>query len=326
MNRHGLSLRQRTHIAQKLPPDVENYVTSFHQFVIRERKQFDFELSQIGNMDETPMFFDLPGNTTVNRIGEKTISVKTSGNEKSHFTVILSCMADGTKLKPAVVFKRKTIPKESFPSGICVYVQPKGWVDEHVLDQWLNDVWFSRPGGLIHNKSLLVWDMFRAHLTDKVKGRLSEKGTRQAVIPGGCTSVLQPLDVSLNKPFKSNIRCSWNEWMINGPRETTKAGNLKRPSLVKVCEWIVNAWNAIPKEMVMKSFLKCGISNSLAGTENDAFYEEFTSNCARYSDCVEENVEENVESDDSYVYDPALTDEQVRELFNSDNESDFEGF
>jgi hypothetical protein len=98
MNRHDLSLRQRTHIAQKLPRDIDTKVTSFQRFVIDLRKEHDFELRTIGNIDETPMFFDMPGSRTVK--GSKTVSVKTSGSEKSHFTVILSCLAGGTKLKP----------------------------------------------------------------------------------------------------------------------------------------------------------------------------------------------------------------------------------
>ena len=48
----------------------------------------------IGNMDETPMFFDMPGNRTVDVKGASTVSIKTSGAEKQHFTVILSCLAD----------------------------------------------------------------------------------------------------------------------------------------------------------------------------------------------------------------------------------------
>lgn len=63
------------------------------------------------------MFFDMPGNRTVNVKGASSVNLCTTGSEKSHFTVILACMADGTKLKPAVVFKRKTMPKESFPPG-----------------------------------------------------------------------------------------------------------------------------------------------------------------------------------------------------------------
>ena len=130
MNRHGLCLRQRMHIAQKLPKDVEDKVMNFHKFVIDLRKSQQFHLRAIGNMDETPMFFDMPGNRMVDVKGASTVSIKTSGAEKQHFTVILSCLADGTKLKPAVVFKRKTMPKEKLPEDIIVFVQEKGWVDE----------------------------------------------------------------------------------------------------------------------------------------------------------------------------------------------------
>jgi len=88
--------------------------------------------------------------------GAKTVSVKTTGVEKQYFTVILSCLADGTKLKPAIVLKRKTMPKEKLPAGVVVYVQPKGWVDESILMDWLGDVWFNRPGALLNRKSTLV--------------------------------------------------------------------------------------------------------------------------------------------------------------------------
>ena len=98
--------------------------------------------------------------------GASTVSIKTSGVEKQHFTVILSCLANGTKLKLSVVFKRKTMPKEKLPEDIIVFVQEKGWVDERVLFGWLRKVWFKRPGALLNGKSMLVWDKFCAHLLD----------------------------------------------------------------------------------------------------------------------------------------------------------------
>ena len=62
-------------------------------------------------MDKTPISFDLPPNRTVDFKGQKTNTVKLTGAEKSYMTVVLSCLADGTKLLPMVVFKRKTMPK-----------------------------------------------------------------------------------------------------------------------------------------------------------------------------------------------------------------------
>ncbi|MCG7877729.1 MAG: hypothetical protein N0C90_15530 [Candidatus Thiodiazotropha endolucinida] len=312
-------------IAQKLPSDVDNKVQSFHSFVINERKKVEFDLSQIGNMDETPMFFDMPGNRTVDVKGATTVSVKTMGGEKSHFTVILSCMADGTKLRPAVVFKRKTMPKEKIPSDLLVMVQPKGWVDEPILMEWLEKVWFRRPGALLNPNSLLVWDMFRVHLLDSVKRRLRERKTRQAVIPGGTTSLLQPLDVCLNKPFKSNMRNLWNDWMVNGEKTLTKAGNLRRPDITTVCSWVIEAWNMIPASMVLKSFLKCGISNNMDGTEDDELYSDYvrSDNTTTTSEIT---VEDEIDVDTG-IYDDRLTEDQFHEMFgHSDDEDEFEGF
>ena len=68
--------------------------------MIRMRKKNKYDLQQIGNMDETPMNFDMPPSHTVNTVGEKSIGIKTTGNEINHFTVILACLADGMKLKP----------------------------------------------------------------------------------------------------------------------------------------------------------------------------------------------------------------------------------
>ena len=142
MKRHGLSLRQRTKISQKLPEDLEEKITKFHSFVLGLRKKYNFDLQQIGNMDETPMFFDLPGNRTIDSIGKKTIQIRTTGHERTHFTVVLACMADGTKLKPMVIFKRKTIPKnEKFPPGENEEEIPPCWdTDEKMSQQEWEDL------------------------------------------------------------------------------------------------------------------------------------------------------------------------------------------
>ena len=56
-------------------------------------------------MDETPMAFNLSSNTTVEQRGTKTVSILSTGHEHSNFTVILACMADGTKLPPSYYFQ-----------------------------------------------------------------------------------------------------------------------------------------------------------------------------------------------------------------------------
>ena len=114
MHRHNLVIRQKTKIAQRLLKDLDHKITQFQTFVINQRKRNEYSMAPIGNMDETPMLFDVVGNTTINKKGEKTILVKTTGHETQHFTVVLVCFADGTKLPLMIIVKRKTMPKDKF--------------------------------------------------------------------------------------------------------------------------------------------------------------------------------------------------------------------
>ncbi|KAF6114623.1 hypothetical protein HJG60_010587 [Phyllostomus discolor] len=121
-------------------------------------------------MDEVPLSFDVPSNKTVDVKGAKTINVKTSGNDKTHYTVVLSCCADGTKLPPMLIFKRKkNMPKEAIPRGVIVHVHDKGWMDENGMKTRMEKVWSKCPGGLLKKPALLVLDQFRTRITEATK-------------------------------------------------------------------------------------------------------------------------------------------------------------
>jgi len=93
------------------------------------RKKLCFKIGQLGNMDEVPLTFDVLSNKTVDVKGAETIMIKTSGNEKTRYTVVLACCGDETKLPPILIFKRKTLPKDVIPHGSYVHVLSKGWMD-----------------------------------------------------------------------------------------------------------------------------------------------------------------------------------------------------
>lgn len=93
MKRRKLSLRRRTKIGQKLPKQTEELLENFHRFVIRLRIEKSYEMCNIFNMDETPVWFDMAGNFTVDQTGEKTIHIRETGNDKNRFTVVLTCAA-----------------------------------------------------------------------------------------------------------------------------------------------------------------------------------------------------------------------------------------
>ena len=95
-------------------------------------------------MDEVPLTFDIPMNRTVEPRGANSVAVKTTGHEKSHFTCVLAVTASGKKLPPMVIFKRKTLPKDKLPKGIVVRVNPKGWMDNPMMIEWLKHCFVKR--------------------------------------------------------------------------------------------------------------------------------------------------------------------------------------
>lgn len=204
MRRFKFSNRRKTTVAQRLPEDLEEKCQEFLSYVHYKRINYNYPAALIGNMDETPLTFDLPRNTTIDQTGNKTISIRTCGYEKSGFTVVLSCMADGKKLPPMIIFKLKKIPRLTFPSGVIVRTNSEGWMNAEEMLYWIETVWDKRS--MIKDpRSLLVMDSFRGHLVPSVKSRFIEKHTDLAIIPGGLTSKIQPLDVSINKSFKSKV-------------------------------------------------------------------------------------------------------------------------
>jgi transposase-like protein len=214
MSRHSLVNRRRTTVAQRLPEEYNEQQQNFLSYLLYLRTEHDYPLNLIGNMDETPMAFNLPSQTTIEERGKRTVSILTTGHERTHFTVTLACLADGTKLPPLIIFKLVKVPREQFPDGIYVHANPTGWMDEKEMIWWVENVWCRKANLGSNLRSLLILDSFIAHRTDPVKRRFKEKNTDMAVILGGLTSRLQPLDVSLNKAFKAKVvRCY--EFKIN---------------------------------------------------------------------------------------------------------------
>ena len=71
--RHGLSLRQRTSVAQKDPDQLINRIVSYLIQARRLQQKFTFAPSNIYAMDETPVWEDMVATTTVEKVGAKEV-------------------------------------------------------------------------------------------------------------------------------------------------------------------------------------------------------------------------------------------------------------
>jgi len=62
------------------------------------RKEFAVPDTNLFNMDETPVFYDMPASKSITDKSEKRVYVTTTNSEKRRITVTLCCNAAGEKL------------------------------------------------------------------------------------------------------------------------------------------------------------------------------------------------------------------------------------
>ncbi|CAI7854880.1 unnamed protein product [Closterium sp. NIES-53] len=195
----------------------------------------------------------MPATATVEQTGVKSVPIRSGGYQKERIAVMLACMATGEKLKPWVVFKRKTVPKGDFLNGkdvdvLCVRLvfastplttvpffadvvvgvqENRSMAAENVI-KWLDKAAapFIKPKfGVQGRSTLLVLDSYRGHLTKEVKKKFAEYNIIPAVIPAGCTAEVQPLNVAINKSFKASVRQQYQNWFEEeGMNALTAAG------------------------------------------------------------------------------------------------------
>ena len=129
------------------------------------------------------------------------------------------------------------------------------------------------PGGL-REKSLLVLNSFQCHKSDDVKELLcDDHRTRLAIIPGGMTSVLQSLDISVNKHMTVLLQRKWNNWYASDSHSFTASGGMIKLELLDLDLWMDHQGMGRPSYHHQGQ--ECCISSKLDGTENVIVWEDY---------------------------------------------------
>lgn len=141
LKRHSFTLHRETSIQQKLPAHLEGKLSSFLCDIKALRTQHRFPNELIINMDETPVYFDMAANSTIEKRGKNEVVIRSTGAHKRRFTVTLTCTAAGQMLQPFVTFKAKTermLKKIQYnEKDVIITTQAKGWMDQKLLQKWI---------------------------------------------------------------------------------------------------------------------------------------------------------------------------------------------
>lgn len=262
-----------------------------------------FLLRNIVNADQTPLFLEPARNQTVQAIGSKDVAIKTGGKEKVRFTAMLAVNAAGEKLKPLIIFKGKpqqpkpgVLPRkrtverefwdkvdnkgEKYPStGLAYAVQENAWHSQVVMDNvWIPKVWNQRLGAsAVKSKSeetLLMWDDYLPHKSEKTLSALAETNTFVHMIPGGLTPKMQSLDGEINKVFKNGVQNLFDDWSARPGAAKDANGYPVPPSRGLIAQWAKKSWDQVDKATIMRSWKRTGALLPLDGSGDAEFIEK----------------------------------------------------
>ncbi|KAK1937794.1 Pogo transposable element with KRAB domain [Phytophthora citrophthora] len=216
---------------------VANVFAQSIQHVIEEdgilsAERGDAKLAAVFNMDQTAIYIDMAGKTTIDFIGSFTVDVQ---------------QATGIKLPPLIVF-----------AGI-----PGGPVSQEVWNPM-----FGSPGAdhAVQKKTFCnevvmkelptaALDSLKVHKMASVRVAIDQCCTQVQFVPPGITGLCQPMDIAVMKPFKDAFR--YEAVSRAPPGHLFPASTSEKRALMS--GFVVEAWNAVKPETIVKGFARAGV-------------------------------------------------------------------
>jgi len=141
-------------------------------------------------------------------------------NDKRQITVLLTCTLTGKLLPtPDFIYGGKTpacLPKRAGPEGWYLCYTENHWSNEETMIAYLHNILLPHVVTTCRDLKLfsmhpclVIFDQSKAQMTEWFLKALEDNNILVAEVPVNCTDRLQQLDLSVNKPIKSHIKCIW---------------------------------------------------------------------------------------------------------------------
>lgn len=209
--------------------------------------------SRIFNMDETAFSTCNDHSQVLSLIGSDCIPGGQNGDPKECFTVIVT-ISKACRMLPLWYIAEGTTDRCHKQFGDeCNFVDEEvithsenGWSTESIMLDYLP--WMKEQAG---GPCALVWDIFRAHCTDKVRDKARALEIELVFVPANGTAIYQPCDLRIMGILK---KMSQMEWEIARRRGRNKVVWNKSSAAVVCSNVLLNnispfaigqAWGAI---------------------------------------------------------------------------------
>ena len=231
----------------------EDNVRSFFENLQHLYSMHEYALDRIWNCDESGAQAGRNGGAIViARRGARRVH-NIVPNQREWLSVLICINAAGSSIPSFYIFHGRRFRQnyiEKCEPGATMALQQRAWMTSYPFSAWISHFIASvRRIGTIspENRHLLILDGHNSHITLDVVREASAAGLDLLTIPAHTSHALQPLDVSVFKPFKQyfrEYRDFWSsrnlneqatkdtlaQWVSLALRKALSASNIKKAS------------------------------------------------------------------------------------------------
>lgn len=260
-----LNFKRRHNMSLKIPQNVEyarkkalDPFIIYAYFDLLEKTLIELQLldkpHRIWNLDESSLSID-PRKSRVVGAVNKPSSRTVSSPGKENTTFLLLCNAAGDKAPPLIIFKGKHLwdqwlapPKADFP-GTVYAASGKGWMESDIFKNYFLKTLIPALGP--ERPVLIIYDGHSTHVGLEILEAAIQHDITIIKLPPHTSHVLQPLDLSVFRPFK----LKWDEKLISWQRQHQ---GQKLPKKI-FSEYLCDTWKSVSPEVIKGGFRKGGI-------------------------------------------------------------------
>lgn len=288
--RIGFTVRKGTTSRPPVPRGLyDECRRAYLQNILDVIKKHSVPPELIINSDQTPSSYVSVGKLTMAAKNSKSVPI-TGLTDKRNITLTFTVSLSGEFLPLQIIYGGKTkaslLRGFKFPKGFCLTQNPKHWSNEQETMKLIKEIinpyvvkTRNRLGLSETQWALVVWDVFKGQVTDKVKQMLTSLHIELVTVPANMTHFFQPLDLTVNGAAKHFMKKQFAVYYANAVKHQLDSGkevediNVDlRLTVIKPlhAQWLVNMYNFFTTkkgmDIVIKGWRKAGISGLLDGS------------------------------------------------------------
>lgn len=247
---------------------IERQVAYHLGCVKREFDSGELDKNLVENMDETHFLINMDNGRTLAMKGTDNMKYAdvVSGSEGMTMVVRITGGMNAKVYASMMIFKNvdRNYPirgvVDNVP-GVCYHTGPKGWMDQRVFVQWLEEPRANPPDRFGRTKVIFMDNCGGHNETLQSQGALQKLKAVIRKLPPNATDLCQPADSFIISKIKENS-C----WSNNNQNEKW-SGKLRNPGKRYFLELAAKAVNEVNEQRdksgmsyARKAMIKCGLS------------------------------------------------------------------